>query len=154
MGKKQMFDSSKYMKLALEKAMEAVSLDEVPVGAIIVYKGEVVGAAHNLTRQLCDPTAHAEVMAIRQAGAFLSQDKLTDCDMYVTLEPCPMCAHAISLARIRRLYFGAYDAKGGGVENGAKIFSASSCHHAVEYYGGVLEEESSALLKQFFLGKR
>lgn len=142
------------MQIALDKAREALELDEVPVGAVVVYKGEVIAAAHNLTRNQNDATAHAEVVAIRRAGLVLAREKLVDCDMYVTLEPCPMCAHAISLARIRRLYFGAYDVKGGGVENGPKIFSATSCHHAVEYYGGILEEESTVILRNFFMEKR
>lgn len=149
-----MFDSKSYMQVALNKAREALLMQEVPVGAVIVHKKRVISAAHNLNRAQCDPSAHAEIVAIRQAAQVLASDKLIECDMYVTLEPCPMCAHAISLARMRRLYFGAYDSKGGGVENGARIFSASSCHHKVEWYGGVLEEESAMILREFFIDKR
>lgn len=149
-----MFNANHYMKAALSKAQEAITVDEVPVGAVVVQNGVIIASAHNLTRSNNDPTAHAEIVALRLAAAVCTTDKLTDCDMYVTLEPCPMCAHAISIARIRRLCFGAYDIKSGGVENGARIFSASSCHHAPEYYGGIMEEECTSLLKQFFALKR
>ncbi len=142
------------MEIALQEAREAFNKGEVPVGAIVVFKGEIIARAHNLTKSLSDPTAHAEIIALRIAGNAIFSDKLIDCDLYVTLEPCPMCAHAISLARVRRLYFGAYDVKSGGVENGAKVYDATSCHHKVEYYGGIMEEESSSLLKLFFLNKR
>lgn len=149
-----MFNAKHYMQAALNKAQEAIKVDEVPIGAVIVQNGIIIASAHNLTRTNIDPTAHAEIVALRIAAAICATDKLTDCDMYVTLEPCPMCAHAISIARIRRLCFGAYDSKGGGVENGPRIFSASSCHHAPEYYGGIMEDESTNLLKQFFTLKR
>lgn len=149
-----MFSCLENMQMALQEAQEAFNKGEVPVGAIVVFKGEIIARAHNLTKSLSDPTAHAEILALRRAGEKLSSDKLVDCDLYVTLEPCPMCAHAISLARVRRLYFGAYDEKSGGVENGAKVYDAQSCHHKVEYYGGIMEEESSSLLKSFFVSKR
>lgn len=149
-----MFDSSKYMSIALLEAEHAFEVGEVPVGAVIVYNGNIISKQHNLTKSLSDPTAHAEILALRDAGLILSNDKLVDCDIYVTLEPCPMCAHAISLARIRRLYFGAYDTKGGGVENGARVFHSSSCHHEVEYYGGIMEDNSEDILKRFFKAVR
>ena len=143
------------MPLALIEAKKAFALDEVPVGAIIIdAAGNIIAKAHNLTESQCDPTAHAEIVAIREAGAKLKSARLIDCDMFVTLEPCPMCAQAISFARIRRLYFGAYDAKGGGVEHGARIFGQSSCHHKPEVIGGVMETDASDLLKQFFQKRR
>lgn len=146
--------NNKYMIEALEMAQKAVKLDEVPVGAVVVYKNEIISKAHNLTESEINPTSHAEILAITQAAKKLETNKLTECDLYVTLEPCPMCAHAISLARIRRLYFGAFDPKGGGVENGAKIFNASSCHHKTEVYCGIMADECGSLLKDFFNLKR
>jgi tRNA(Arg) A34 adenosine deaminase TadA len=116
--------------------------------------GNIIAAAHNLVVTQHDPTAHAELLAIRSACAALGSERLTDCDLYVTLEPCPMCAQAISFARIRRVYFGAYDEKGGGVENGARIFSQHSCHHKPEIYGGIQESECAQLLKDFFKDRR
>lgn len=146
-----MFNSF-YMKLAIEQAKIAKKMDEVPIGAVIVSGNNVVASAYNMSAMTNDPTAHAEILAIRQACKLLSTSKLCGSDMYVTLEPCPMCAQAISFARIRRLYFGAYNPKGGGVENGAKIFQF--CNHVPEIYGGILEAECSFLLKDFFEGLR
>ena len=143
------------MGLALAMARSAVERGEVPVGAVIVdHAGVVIGQAHNLVEQDHDPTAHAEILAIRQAAAKLGSPRLPDCDLYVTLEPCPMCAQAISLARIRRLYFGAEDPKGGGVENGPRVFESSSCHHRPEVYGGISAQPAVDLLKAFFRSKR
>jgi tRNA(Arg) A34 adenosine deaminase TadA len=127
----------------------------VPVGAVLVgADGVVLARAGNRTRELSDPTAHAEMLAIRAACAALKSERLAGADLYVTLEPCPMCATAISFARIRRLYFGATDSKGGGVEHGPRIFSLPSCHHAPEVYGGIEETRSAALLRAFFAGRR
>ena len=144
-----------YMDAALDEARAAEKRGEVPVGAIIVNaSGVIIGRGGNRTRQHHDPTAHAEVVAIRAACAHLQAERLTGCDLYVTLEPCPMCAAAVSFARIRRLYFGAADTKGGGVENGARIFSQPTCHHAPEVYGGLAEQEAAQLLRAFFAARR
>jgi len=145
-----------YMQMALAEAQKASLRDEVPVGAVLIdwRTGEIITASGNKTEELSDPTAHAEMLAIRAACHKKNLVRLPDCDLYVTLEPCPMCAAAISFARIRRLYFGAHDEKGGGVENGPRIFSSTSCHHKPEVYGGIGAAESGELLKQFFLGKR
>ncbi len=142
------------MQAALTLAQQASQRDEVPIGAVIVQNGKIIASAHNLTETNNDPTAHAELLAIRSACETLGSPRLPDCDMYVTLEPCPMCATAISFARIRRLYFGAYDAKGGGVENGPRIFSQPTCHHAPEIYGGIEESQCATLLKKFFAQRR
>jgi tRNA(adenine34) deaminase len=143
------------MDLALEQAREAALRGEVPVGAVIVdATGAVIATGGNETRFAHDPSAHAEIVAIRRACAALKTDRLINCDLYVTLEPCPMCATAISFARLRRVYFGAYDPKGGGVEHGARIFNQPTCHHAPEVYGGLAETEAQALLRQFFSGRR
>ncbi len=143
------------MARALDEAKAAAARGEVPVGALIVSPdGAVLAAAGNRTRELNDPTAHAEMLAIREAAAVLGSERLTGCDLYVTLEPCPMCAAAISFARIRRLYFGAADPKGGGVVNGPRIFAQATCHHAPEVYDGIGEQESAALLKDFFRDRR
>ena len=144
-----------YMELALDEARAAGVRGEVPVGAVIVdASGAVIARAGNRTRELSDPTAHAEIVAIRAACSALSSERLPDCDLYVTLEPCPMCATAISLARIRRLYFGASDPKGGGVEQGPRIFNQPTCHHVPEIYGGLAATEASALLQTFFAARR
>ncbi len=135
----------RYMELAVEQAKIAQKNDEIPIGAVIVSGNNIVSFAHNIYN---DPTAHAEMLAIRQACKLLSTPILCDVDMYVTLEPCPMCAQAISFARVRRVYFGAYNPKGGGIENGAKIFQF--CSHVPEVYGGILETECSFLLRDFF----
>tara|TARA_B100000676_G_C17919415_1_gene754605 strand:- start:638 stop:1096 length:459 start_codon:yes stop_codon:yes gene_type:complete len=144
------------MRIALCEARKAVSRDEVPVGAVIVdgNTGEIIARAGNRVEELHDPTAHAEIIAIRKACAALGQNRLEGCDIYVTLEPCTMCAGAISLARLRRLYFGAMDIKGGAVENGVKFFEHSTCHHVPEIYGGIQEPASNKLLKAFFQSKR
>ena len=142
------------MDLALEEARAAAARGEVPVGAVIVRGGEVLARAGNRTRELTDPTAHAEILVIREATEKLASERLGDCDLYVTLEPCPMCAAAISFARIRRLYFGAEDVKGGAVENGPRFFAQPTCHHAPEVYGGIEEAASRDLLKSFFAARR
>jgi len=143
------------MAQALAEAEAAARRGEVPVGAVLVdAKGMVIAAAGNRTRTDNDPTAHAEMVVIRAAAAAFGADRLKNCDLYVTLEPCPMCAQAISFARLRRLYYGAADPKGGGVENGPRIFAQSTCHHAPETYGGMDEYRASALLKNFFKSRR
>ncbi len=143
------------MALALDQAAEARDLGEVPVGAVVVSaEGEVLARAGNRTLAMRDPTAHAELLAIRAACAKLGSERLTGCDLYVTLEPCAMCAAAISFARIRRLYFGAADPKGGAVEHGPRLFAQPTCHHAPEVVGGLSESQAAALLKQFFAGRR
>jgi tRNA(Arg) A34 adenosine deaminase TadA len=145
-----------YMGLALEQAKIAFDKCEVPVGAVIVNNmtQEVIAVAYNQVEARQDPTSHAELLAIKKACEVIHNKFLTNCDLYVTLEPCPMCAQAISFARIRRLYFGAYDEKFGGVENGPLIFSSSSCHFRPEIYGGIQENEAISLLKSFFLKLR
>ena len=143
------------MELALADAKAAGERGEVPVGAVIVDdKGFVLASAGNRTRECNDPTAHAEVLAIRAACALLNSERLNGCDLYVTLEPCAMCAAAISFARVRRLYFGAPDPKSGGVEHGGRLFQQPTCHHAPEVYGGIAGEGSSALLRAFFSKRR
>ncbi|MEQ8247394.1 MAG: nucleoside deaminase [Alphaproteobacteria bacterium] len=143
------------MAQALAEAEAAARAGEVPVGAVLVDAGgAVIAAAGNRTRTDNDPTAHAEMVVIRAAAAARGAERLNDCDLYVTLEPCPMCAQAISFARLRRLYYGAADPKGGGVENGPRIFAQSTCHHAPEIYGGLDESRSAALLKAFFKSRR
>jgi len=144
-----------HMLAALAEAEAAGARGEVPVGAVVVgADGIVLGRAGNRTRELADPTAHAEMLAIRQACAAQGSERLDGADLYVTLEPCPMCAAAISFARIRRLYWGAGDPKGGGVEHGARIFSQPTCHHAPELYGGFEEARAAALLRDFFARRR
>jgi tRNA(adenine34) deaminase len=143
-----------YMSIALEEAHAAEVRGEVPVGCVIVRNGEVIARAGNRTMADRDPTAHAELIAIRAAAAALGSERLTDCDLYVTLEPCAMCAAAMSFARIRRLYFGASDPKGGAVEHGVRFFAAPTCHHKPEVYGGINESESAGLLKDFFQARR
>jgi tRNA(adenine34) deaminase len=142
------------MKLALEQAQKAYDRDEVPVGAVIIKDGQVIASGCNQVIKASDPSAHAEMIAIRDAARNFGSEFLVGCDLYVTLEPCPMCAFAIALARIDRVYFGAYDPKMGGVESGPRIFNSSSCHHKPEVYGGLKEEECGALLKKFFASKR
>lgn len=143
-----------FMALALEEARAAAARGEVPVGAVIVRGGEVVARAGNRTRELADPTAHAEMLAIREACRVAGSERLGGHDLYVTLEPCPMCAAAISAARIGRLYYGAADPKSGGVAVGARVFSHPQCHHVPEVYDGIGGAEAEALLKGFFAGKR
>ncbi len=143
------------MDIALEEARLAAAAGEVPVGAVIVTAdGSVIARARNRMGELRDPTAHAEILAIRAACQALGQMRLSDCDLYVTLEPCAMCAAAISFARIRRLYFGAADEKGGAVEHGSRFFSQATCHHRPDVYGGIGEVEAAALLRQFFRERR
>jgi tRNA(adenine34) deaminase len=143
-----------FMQLALDEARAAASRGEVPVGCVIVRDGEVVARAGNRTIADRDPTGHAELLAIRAAAAALQSERLADCDLYVTLEPCAMCAAAMSFARIRRLYFGAADPKGGAVENGVRFFVSPTCHHRPEVYGGINESKCAALLKEFFQARR
>ena len=144
-----------HMLTALAEAEAAAQRGEVPVGAVLVdAQGQMLARAGNRTRELNDPTAHAEMLAIRAASTALQSERLTGADLYVTLEPCPMCATAMSFARIRRLYFGAADPKGGGVEHGARIFSQPTCHHVPEVYGGIEEMRASALLQAFFAARR
>lgn len=142
------------MELALEEAKQAAERGEVPVGAVIVKNGKVVSSAGNRTIELGDVTAHAEILAIREAGTKLGNERLNDCDLYVTLEPCTMCAAAISFARIRRLYFAAEDVKGGAVENGVRFFGDPSCHHVPETYSGLGESQARTLLLEFFKLRR
>jgi tRNA(Arg) A34 adenosine deaminase TadA len=143
------------MELALAEAEAAAGRGEVPVGAVLIDgAGEVVAADGNRTEQLADPTAHAEMLVIRAAARQAGRPRLAECDLYVTLEPCPMCAQAISFARIRRLYYGAADPKGGGVEHGPRIFASASCHHRPEVYGGIGERRAAELLRHFFGARR
>jgi tRNA(adenine34) deaminase len=143
-----------FMQSALDEARAARDAGEVPVGCVIVRDGEVIARAGNRTLADRDPTAHAEMVAIRQAAARLGSERLTGCDLYVTLEPCTMCAAAIAFARIRRLYYGAADPKGGAVENGVRFFSAATCLHRPEVYGGIGETAAAALLRGFFAERR
>lgn len=143
-----------YMDIALDEARAAAERGEVPVGAVIVGAGGVIAKAGNRTRELNDPTAHAEVLAIREACATLGQERLTGADLYVTLEPCPMCAAAISNARIARLYYGAADPKSGGVAQGPRIFAHSQCHHVPEVYDGIDAKACETILTEFFADKR
>jgi tRNA(adenine34) deaminase len=143
-----------FMDLALKAAETAGKSGEVPIGCVIVREGEVIASAGNRTITDRDPTAHAEVLAIRQTTEKLGSERLTDCDMYVTLEPCTMCAGAISFARIRRLYYGAADPKGGAVESGVRFFASPTCHHAPEVYSGLGESASAVLLRAFFKERR
>jgi tRNA(adenine34) deaminase len=143
------------MQLALEEAHGSLSRGEVPVGAVLTNaKGELLAKAGNRTIELKDPTAHAELLAIREGANKLASERLVDCDLYVTLEPCAMCAAAISFARLRRLYFGATDLKMGAVENGPRLFQQPTCHHRPEVYGGIGETDAAQLLKAFFAEKR
>lgn len=150
------FEKPSYMQHALDAASGAMLRGEVPVGCVVVHapSGRIVGRSGNQTVNRNDPSGHAELLAMRQAGMALGRWRLTDCDMYVTLEPCTMCAGAISLARIRRLYYGAADPKGGAVESGVRFFEQETCHHAPEIYPGIDEERSAELLRQFFAKKR
>src|SRR6187402_3430307 len=143
-----------FMDDALDEARAAQAADEVPVGAVIVRDGAILARAGNQTLRDRDPTAHCEMLAIREAAAALGSERLTDCDLYVTLEPCAMCAAAISFARIRRLYYAAADPKGGAVDSGVRFFSSPACHHKPEVYGGIGEAEAGALLKEFFQARR
>ena len=143
-----------YMQTALSEARAAGDRGEVPVGAVVVHGERVLAQTGNRTRELNDPTAHAEILAIRAACAALGQERLTGCDLYVTLEPCPMCAAAIANARIARLYYGAADPKSGGVAQGPRIFAQPQCHHAPQVYDGIDAVASETLLKDFFAQRR
>lgn len=143
-----------FMALALGEAQAAAARGEVPVGAVVARDDAVVAACGNRTREFADPTAHAEMLAIRQACKVLASERLTGCDLYVTLEPCAMCAGAVSFARLRRLYFGAADDKGGAVVSGVRFFASPSCHHAPDVYAGLAEVESATLLRSFFEARR
>jgi tRNA(adenine34) deaminase len=143
-----------FMEMALGEARAAAAAGEVPVGCVVVRDGAVIARAGNRTVTDRDPTAHAELVAIRAAASALGSERLGDCDLYVTLEPCAMCAAAVAFARIRRLYYGAADPKGGAVDNGVKFFTSPTCHHRPEVYGGLAEAEASALLKDFFRERR
>ena len=143
-----------FMDIALDEARSAEARGEVPVGAVVVLNGEIIARNGNRTRELNDPTAHAEMLAIREAAAKLASERLTGCELYVTLEPCAMCAGAVSFARLARLYFAASDPKGGGVEHGGRFFSQSTCHHAPQVYSGIGERQASEILREFFKSKR
>jgi tRNA(adenine34) deaminase len=142
------------MSAAFEEARAAGARGEVPVGAVIARDGAIIARAGNRTIADIDPTAHAEILAIRDAGAKLGSQRLVDCDLYVTLEPCAMCAGAISFARLRRLYFAASDPKSGAVEHGPRFFAQPTCHHAPEIYGAIRESEAAELLRAFFAARR
>ena len=146
--------ANNFMAIAMDEARAAAARGEVPVGAVIVRGDQVLAKAGNRTLADKDPTAHAELLAVREAAKKLGSERLTDCDLYVTLEPCAMCAAALSFARIRRLYYGAADPKGGAVDNGVRFFAAPTCHHRPEVYGGIGESEARALLKDFFAARR
>lgn len=143
-----------YMEEALKYARLAEGLEEVAIGAVIVYEQKVIAGAQNFVRRTYDPTAHAEMVVIRKASEILKTPYLDLCDLYVTLEPCAMCAQAIAWARIRRLYFGAFDPKGGGVDHGCRVFDQPTCHHRPEVIGGMAADESARLLKNFFQNRR
>lgn len=143
-----------FMQMALEEARAAQEAGEVPIGCVIVRDGAVIAQGGNRTLRDRDPTAHAELVTIRQAAAALGSERLTDCDLYVTLEPCAMCATAMSFARIRRLYYGAEDPKGGAVDNGVRFFASPTCHHRPEVYGGIGAEDAATLLRGFFATRR
>ena len=146
--------AASFMDLALKQAKNAENAGEVPIGCVIVRDGKVLAAAGNRTLTDRDPTAHAEILAIRDAARALGSERLVDCDLYVTLEPCTMCAGAISFSRIRRLYYGAADPKGGAVDSGVRFFAQPTCHHVPEVYSAVGETEAATLLKEFFKVRR
>ena len=146
--------SGTFMQMALNEARAAAERGEVPVGAVLVRGSQVIARDGNRTRELSDPTAHAEILVLRAGGTALKSERLLNCDLYVTLEPCAMCAAAISFARIRRLYFAAADPKGGGVEHGPRFFSQPTCHHAPEVYGGIAERQAAEVLKAVFKERR
>ena len=149
-----MFPLSPFMRAALDAAHHAAGAGEVPVGAVVVHGGQVIATAANAPRALHDPTAHAEMLAIRRAAQVLGRERLEDCDLWVTLEPCAMCAGAISHARIARLYYAASDPKGGAVEHGPRFFGQPTCHHRPEVYAGIGEREAGGLLRDFFAARR
>ncbi|WP_316234107.1 nucleoside deaminase [Bradyrhizobium sp. SZCCHNR1098] len=143
-----------FMDLALKAAESAALSGEVPIGCVVVRNNAVIATAANRTLTDRDPTAHAEILALRQAAQVVGSERLVECDLYVTLEPCTMCAGAISFARIRRLYYGAADPKGGAVESGVRFFTAPTCHHAPEVYSAVGEQQAALMLKEFFKARR
>ena len=147
-------NQTSFMDLALEEAEKAAARGEVPVGAVLVRDGEVIARDGNRTLELSDPTAHAQILVIRSACERASSQRLPDCDLYVTLEPCPMCAGAISFARVRRLYYGAGDEKGGAVDHGTRFFCQPTCHHAPDVYSGIGATRAAGLLRSFFQAKR
>lgn len=149
-----MAPANRFMQMAFEEARAAGARGEVPIGAVVVRGDAVIGRAGNRTRELNDVTSHAEIAAIREAAAAIGSERLTDADLYVTLEPCTMCAAAISFARIRRLYYGAADPKGGAVESGIRFYATPTCHHAPEVYPGIGETEAADILRKFFQDKR
>jgi tRNA(adenine34) deaminase len=149
-----MTQTNGFMDAAFAEAVAAGERGEVPIGAVVVREGEIIGRAGNETRALSDVSAHAEILAIRRAAQKVGDERLVDADLYVTLEPCTMCAAAISFARIRRLYYAAHDTKGGAVESGVRFYAQPSCHHAPEVYSGIREIEASEMLKRFFQTKR
>ena len=153
-GAKRQPDPASPMAMALAEARAAAERGEVPVGAVVVRDGQLLARAGNRTRELSDPTAHAEMLVIRAAAAALGSERLTGCDLWVTLEPCAMCAAALSFARIRRLYFAAEDPKAGAVVSGVRFYAQATCHHAPEVYPGIGESEASALLREFFRERR
>jgi tRNA(adenine34) deaminase len=156
MGMGRMGEEPSFMDRALDQARAAAAAGEVPVGAVLVEAatGRILALARNRIEELADPTAHAEVLAIRAAAAALGSPRLPGCDLYVTLEPCPMCAAAIAFARLRRVYYGAGDPKGGAVDHGVRLFDQPSCHHRPEVYGGIGETEAAGLLRDFFRARR
>ena len=149
-----MAQTNGFMDAAFAEAIAAGERGEVPIGAVVVREGEIIGRAGNETRALNDVTAHAEILAIRRAAQRVGDERLVDADLYVTLEPCTMCAAAISFARVRRLYYAAHDIKGGAVESGVRFYAQPTCHHAPEVYSGIREIEAAEMLKQFFHTKR
>lgn len=149
-----MAETNGFMEAALEEARAAGDRGEVPIGAVVVHEGSIVARAGNETRALHDITAHAEILAIRRAAKTIGDERLSGADLYVTLEPCTMCAAAISFARIRRLYYGAEDPKGGGVDNGVRFYRQPTCHHVPEVYSGIAETESAGILRSFFRDRR
>ncbi len=156
-GKRDLIEESKSadpMSLAFAEARSAELRGEAPIGAALIREGTLIKSAGNRTRELNDPTAHAEMIVIREAAARIGSERLVGCDLYVTLEPCAMCAGAISLARLRRLYYGAPDPKGGAVDHGPRFFRQPTCHHAPEVYGGLRESEAAEMLKAFFAVRR
>lgn len=151
---KLVFSPRSFMEEAIELAKKAACQGEVPVGAVVVLEGKIIARAHNLVETLRDPTAHAEMLALRQAAQVLKATRLGECDLYVTLEPCTMCTSAIAHSRIKRLYYGAYDPKGGAVDHGVRFFSQLTCFHRPEVFGGIDEKKCSSLLLHFFSDKR
>ena len=146
--------TSKWMEIAIAQAKEAGQRNEVPIGAVIVYQGKALAASGNRVEELADPTAHAEMLVIREATRLLKTPRLIDCELFVTLEPCPMCATALSFARVSKIYFGAFDPKGGGIDHGPRIFDQPTCHHHPHVFGGMSEQACAALLIDFFNERR